>query len=141
MKEKIIEHRIYYYDTDKMNVVYHGNYLKWLEIARTEFFRDTLPYSELEETGIMLPVKTLNIEYINSVKYDELIKIKIKLLELSKIKIKFLYEIYDENLENLKARAETTNVFTDLNGSLKRIDDEILMKLKGERSWVDILIQ
>ncbi len=134
MKEKIIEHRIYYYDTDKMNVVYHGNYLKWLDIARTEFFRDTLPYSELEETGIMLPVKTLNIEYINSVKYDELIKIKIKLLELSKIKIKFLYEIYDENLENLKARAETTNVFTDLNGSLKRIDDEILMKLKGERS-------
>ena len=134
MKEKIIEHRIYYYDTDKMNVVYHGNYLKWLEIARTEFFRDTLPYSELEETGIMLPVKTLNIEYINSVKYDELIKIKIKLLELSKIKIKFLYEIYDENLENLKARAETTNVFTDLNGSLKRIDDAILMKLKGERS-------
>ena len=134
MREKIIEHRIYYYDTDKMNVVYHGNYLKWLEIARTEFFRDTLPYSELEETGIMLPVKTLNIEYINSVKYDELIKIKIKLLELSKIKIKFLYEIYDENLENLKAKAETTNVFTDLNGSLKRIDDEILMKLKGERS-------
>ena len=134
MKEKIIEHRIYYYDTDKMNVVYHGNYLKWLEIARTEFFRDTLPYSELEETGIMLPVKTLNIEYINSGKYDELIKITIKLLELSKIKIKFLYEIYDENLENLKARAETTNVFTDLNGSLKRIDDEILMKLKGERS-------
>lgn len=134
MREKIIEHRIYYYDTDKMNVVYHGNYLKWLEIARTEFFRDTLPYSELEETGIMLPVKTLNIEYINSVKYDELIKIKIKLLELSKIKIKFLYEIYDENLENLKAKAETTNVFTDLNGSLKRIDDAILMKLKGERS-------
>ena len=134
MREKIIEHRIYYYDTDKMNVVYHGNYLKWLEIARTEFFRDTLPYSELEETGIMLPVKTLNIEYINSVKYDELIKIKIKLLELSKIKIKFLYEIYDENLENLKAKAETTNVFTDLIGSLKRIVDAILMKLKGERS-------
>ena len=134
MKEKIIEHRIYYYDTDKMNVVYHGNYLKWLEIARTEFFRDTLPYSELEETGIMLPVKTLNIEYINSVKYDELIKIKIKLLELSKIKIRFSYEIYDENLKNLKAKAETVNVFTDLNGSLKRIDDEILMKLKGERS-------
>ncbi len=75
MREKIVEHRIYYYDTDKMNVVYHANYLKWLEIGRTEFFRDTLPYSELEELGIMLPVKTLNIEYINSVKYDELIKI------------------------------------------------------------------
>ena len=132
MREKIVEHRIYYYDTDKMNVVYHANYLKWLEIGRTEFFRDTLPYSELEELGIMLPVKTLNIEYINSVKYDELIKIKIKLLELTKIKIRFSYEIYDENLKNLKAKAETVNVFTDSNGNLKRIDDELLIKLKGE---------
>ena len=132
MREKIVEHRIYYYDTDKMNVVYHANYLKWLEIGRTEFFRDTLPYSELEELGIMLPVKTLNIEYINSVKYDELIKIKIKLLELSKIKIRFSYEIYDENLKNLKAKAETVNVFTDSNGNLKRIDDELLIKFKGE---------
>ena len=91
-----------------------------------------MPYSELEELGIMLPVKTLNIEYINSVKYDELIKIKIKLLELSKIKIRFSYEIYDENLKNLKAKAETVNVFTDSNGNLKRIDDELLIKLKGE---------
>lgn len=132
MREKIVEHRIYYYDTDKMNVVYHGNYLKWLEIGRTEFFRDILPYSELEEIGIMLPVKTLNIEYVNSVKYDELIKIKIKLLELSKIKIRFSYEIYDESLKILKAKAETVNVFTDSNGNLKRIDDELLIKLKGE---------
>ena len=79
MKEKIVEHRVYYYDTDKMGVVYHSNYLKWMEVARTEFFRDILPYSTLEEMGVMLPVKTLNIEYFNSVKYDELIKIKIKL--------------------------------------------------------------
>ena len=81
MKEKIVEHRVYYYDTDKMGVVYHSNYLKWMEVARTEFFRDILPYSTLEEMGVMLPVKTLNIEYFNSVKYDELIKIKIKLTQ------------------------------------------------------------
>ena len=132
MKEKIVEHRVYYYDTDKMGVVYHSNYLKWMEVARTEFFRDILPYSTLEEMGVMLPVKTLNIEYFNSVKYDELIKIKIKLLAFSKIKIKFLYEIYDENLVQLKARAETVNVFTDINGNLKRLENELLIKLKGE---------
>ena len=132
MKEKIVEHRVYYYDTDKMGVVYHSNYLKWMEVARTEFFRDILPYSTLEEMGVMLPVKTLNIEYFNSVKYDELIKIKIKLLEFSKIKIKFLYEIYDENFTQLKAKAETVNTFTDINGNLKRLSNELLKKLKGE---------
>ena len=128
MKEKIVEHRVYYYDTDKMGVVYHSNYLKWMEVARTEFFRDTLPYSRLEEMGVMLPVKTLNIEYFNSVKYDELIKIKIKLLEFSKIKIKFFYEIYDENFTQLKAKAETVNTFTDINGNLKRLSNELLKK-------------
>ena len=125
MKEKIVEHRVYYYDTDKMGVVYHSNYLKWMEVARTEFFRDILPYSTLEEMGVMLPVKTLNIEYFNSVKYDELIKIKIRLLEFSKIKIKFLYEIYDESLTQLKAKAETVNVFTDTDGNLKRLSGEL----------------
>ncbi len=125
MKEKIVEHRVYYYDTDKMGVVYHSNYLKWMEVARTEFFRDILPYSTLEEMGVMLPVKTLNIEYFNSVKYDELIKIKIKLLEFSKIKIKFLYEIYDESFTQLKAKAETVNVFTDADGNLKRLSGEV----------------
>ena len=124
MKEKIVEHRVYYYDTDKMGVVYHSNYLKWMEVARTEFFRDILPYSTLEEMGVMLPVKTLNIEYFNSVKYDELIKIKIKLLEFSKIKIKFLYEIYDESFTQIKAKAETVNVFTDADGNLKRLSGE-----------------
>ena len=132
MKEKIVEHRVYYYDTDKMGVVYHSNYLKWMEVARTEFFRDTIPYSRLEDRGIMLPVKSLNIEYFNSVKYDELIKIKIKLLAFSKIKIKFLYEIYDENLVQLKAKAETVNVFTDTDGNLKRLENKLLIKLKGE---------
>ncbi|MDR2879827.1 MAG: acyl-CoA thioesterase [Fusobacteriales bacterium] len=125
MKEKISEHRIYYYDTDKMGVVYHSNYLKWMEAARTDFFRDRLPYSTLEEMGVMLPVKTLNIEYFNPVKYDELIKTKIKLLEFSKIKIKFLYEIYNESFTQLKARAETVNVFTDVDGNLKRLSDEV----------------
>ncbi|MDO5088490.1 MAG: thioesterase family protein, partial [Leptotrichiaceae bacterium] len=63
--------RTYYYDTDHMGVVYHANYLKWMEIARTEYFRDILPYKEIEDMGIMMPVKSLSIEYINSVGYDE----------------------------------------------------------------------
>ena len=132
MEEKVISQRVYYYDTDKMNVVYHSNYIKWMEIARTEFFRDTLSYSRLEEEGVMLPVKNLNIEYINSVRYDELIKIKIKPAEFTRIKIRFLYEIYNEDMTELKAKAETINVFTDSVGKLARVSDELIKKLRGE---------
>ena len=66
LKKKSIKLKVYYYDTDKMGVVYHSNYLKWMEIARTEYFRDVFPYKSMEELGFILPVKTLNIDYIDS---------------------------------------------------------------------------
>ena len=112
--------RVYYYDTDKMGVVYHSNYLKWMEIARTEYFRDILPYKNIENMGFILPVKSLNIEYIDSAKYDDEIEIFVKIEEINSIKIKFYYEMYDSN-KVLKAKARTVNVFVDKNGKLKRI--------------------
>lgn len=129
--KKSFKVRTYYYDTDHMGVVYHANYLKWMEIARTEYFRDILPYKEIEDMGIMMPVKSLNIEYINSVKYDQNIEIIIELKEIDSIKIRFFYEIYDEN-NVLKATAETLNVMVDKSGKLKRLPKNILAILKGQ---------
>ena len=129
--KKSFKVRTYYYDTDHMGVVYHANYLKWMEIARTEYFRDMLPYKEIEDMGIMMPVKSLNIEYINSVKYDQDIDIIIELKEIDSIKVRFFYEIYDEN-NVLKATAETLNVMVDKSGKLKRLPKDILAILKGQ---------
>lgn len=129
--KKSFKIRTYYYDTDHMGVVYHANYLKWMEIARTEYFRDILPYKEIEDMGIMMPVKSLNIEYINSVKYDQDIEIIIELKEIDSIKVRFFYEIYDEN-NVLKATAETLNVMVDKSGKLKRLPKDILAILKGQ---------
>ena len=96
------KHRIYYYETDQMGVVYHSNYLKWLEIARTEYLRDTISYKSLEEMGIVMPVKSLNIEYM----------------------------MFDQE-GILKAKANTTNVFTNKSGKIEKITNEILEKLKN----------
>ncbi len=128
--KKTFKMRAYYYDTDHMGVVYHANYLKWMEIARTEYFRDVFPYKEIEDMGILMPVKNLNIEYLNSVKYDEEIEIEVEILEINNIKVKFLYEIYG-NEGIIKAKAETLNVFTDREGKLKRISKELLNILKS----------
>ena len=124
------KHRIYYYETDQMGVVYHSNYLKWLEIARTEYLRDTIPYKSLEEMGIVMPVKSLNIEYINSVKYDDVISIQIEIKELTSVKIIFEYMMFDQE-GILKAKANTTNVFTNKSGKIEKITNEILEKLKN----------
>ena len=128
LKKKSIKLKVYYYDTDKMGVVYHSNYLKWMEIARTEYFRDVFPYKSMEELGFILPVKTLNIDYIDSAKYDDEIAVFAKIEEINNIKIRFSYEMYDSK-NVLKAKAETVNVFVDNDGNLKRISDELLEKL------------
>ena len=128
LKKKSIKLKVYYYDTDKMGVVYHSNYLKWMEMARTEYFRDIFPYKSIEEMGFILPVKTLNIEYIDSAKYDDEIEVFVKIEEINNIKIRFSYEMYDSK-NVLKAKAETVNVFVDNDGNLKRISDELLEKL------------
>ena len=124
------KHRIYYYETDQMGVVYHSNYLKWLEIARTEYLRNYISYKSLEEMGIIMPVKNLSIDYINSVKYDDVIDIRIEIRELTSVKIIFEYTIFDQE-GVLKAKASTTNVFTNKNGKIEKVTNEILEKLKN----------
>ena len=55
-----------YYETDRMGVVHHSNYIRWFEEARVEFMRDIgLPYSHMEDEGIMVPVVTVECKYKN----------------------------------------------------------------------------
>jgi len=75
-------------------------------------------------------VKTLNIEYISSARYDEEIEVFVEIKEINSIKIRFYYEIYNSEKE-LKVTAETINVFTDEKGKLRRVNKEILEKIKG----------
>lgn len=128
--KKSFKTRVYYYDTDKMGVVYHSNYLKWMEIARTEYFRDMpITYNNIEEMGYILAIRKVDIEYINSAKYDDIIEIFVEIKKIDNIKIEFYYEMYDEQ-KVLKAKGTTVNVFVDKEGNLKRIKKEMLEVLK-----------
>lgn len=128
--KKSFKTRVYYYDTDKMGVIYHSNYLKWMEIGRTEYFRDMpISYDDIEKMGYILAIRKVDIEYINSAKYDDIIEIVVEVKKINNIKIEFYYEMYDEQ-NILKAKGTTVNVFIDNEGNLKRIPKEILESLK-----------
>lgn len=71
------EIRVNYFDTDKMGVVWHGNYIKYFEVAREEMFRNAgLSYAALEETGIMMPVVEIGVTYLQPAEYDEILKVE-----------------------------------------------------------------
>lgn len=101
-KSDEIQFRVRYGETDQMGVVYHGNYAQYFEMGRTEWLRKMgLSYKEMENNGIMLPVISLTINYKKSACYDDLIKVKTKLVKMPTAKIEFDYEILNENDEIL----------------------------------------
>ena len=90
--------RVRYAETDPMNVVYYGNYAQYFEVGRVESFRQLgFSYKLIEEMGIMLPVVELNIKYLRSARYDDLLTIKSQIRKLpTDHRIVFDQEIYNE---------------------------------------------
>ena len=108
---KIIEHttdiRIRYADTDKMGVVYNGNYFTFFEIGRTELMRSFgLPYIKVEENGYLLPLIEAKARYINPAYYDDILSINVKLALERKPTLKFEYNILRGNTTIAKGHTE-----------------------------------
>ncbi|AHD07160.1 acyl-CoA thioesterase [Paenibacillus larvae] len=96
--------RVRYAETDAMGVVYHANYLIWLEVGRTEFIREMgYPYAKMEEQGLLLPVVETNLRYRRPAKYDDAITVYSRIESFTPSKIIFTYEI------RRKAEAEQQN--------------------------------
>lgn len=90
--------RVRYAETDRMDVVYYGNYAMYFEIGRVEAIRHLdVSYKDIEDMGIILPVVELNIKYLRPAKYDDLITIKSQIKTLpTDHKIVFDQEVYNE---------------------------------------------
>ena len=106
--------RVRYSETDQMGVVYHGNYAQYFEMGRVEWLRNMgVSYKWMEESGIMLPVVSLNMNYKKPARYDDLITVKTIFKSQSSVKIEFDYEIYNEKGELLTI-ANSILVFVDM---------------------------
>ncbi|MDC1374513.1 acyl-CoA thioesterase [Polaribacter sp.] len=97
MKKNTTKIRVRYSETDQMGVVYHGNYAQFFEIGRTEWLRNMgVTYKKMETTGIMLPVISLQCNFIKSALYDDILIIDTLLKKKPTVKIEFDYEIKNQ---------------------------------------------
>ncbi|MBS4173005.1 thioesterase family protein [Bacillus sp. FJAT-49736] len=93
ISEKEIEVR--YAETDQMGVVYHANYLVWMELGRTQLIEDLgFKYADMEAKGILSPVIDIQISYKKPVRYGEKATIKTWVEEYDGIRVAYGYEIY-----------------------------------------------
>ena len=80
----ITEIRVRYGETDRMGFCYYGNYAQFLEVARVELLRSKgVSYKELEDAGILLPVRNFSIKYIAPAKYDDVLFIETEIVKIS----------------------------------------------------------
>jgi acyl-CoA thioester hydrolase len=132
MHEHSIQIRVRYSETDRMGYAYYGNYSVYFEVARVETMKSLgVSYKELEDSGIMLPVLEYSIKYFKPAYYDDLLTVKTTIPEEPGVRIRFLYETYNQS-GTLLNKAETSLVFVD-STTMKPIKtpDQILNKFRS----------
>lgn len=130
--------RVIYGDTDQMRVVYHGNYLRYMERARVEFMRKHgVIYAQMEAAGVGLPVVDLALSYRSPARYDDEVSVYVGLERVSWARVHFIYRlcVEPEGREGLSEPldllyAETRHGALDLQDlGATRLPDEIYHQL------------
>ena len=123
--------KIYYEDTDSGGVVYYANYLKFLERARSEtlYSLDFTNSGLLENYGILLIVKSCNIEYKKPAKFEDELEIISEVLTFTKTSFIMKQDIMRK--DEIISVAEIHLVAVDKNGKPKKIPEDLKQKLQN----------
>ncbi len=135
MTPYLTELRVYYKDTDAAGVVYYANYLKFLEVARTEYLRDLgLAVEGYLSQGIQFAVVEVHVKYKSPARYGELLQISTEVEELRAASFTLRHTVWAgrHGLQRLAVYASTR--LGCINSQLKpmRLPGELRIKLQGE---------
>jgi len=113
-----------------MGFVYHGNYLVWLDIARTEHLRRTgVTYKDMEERGVFLAVTEARIRYRLAARYDDVVRIRCWVRDLASRRVVFGYAVERAGTAELLATAETSLIALDRRPALSRVPADVTERL------------
>jgi acyl-CoA thioester hydrolase len=129
--ESSVEFRVRYSETDQMGVAYHGHYLAWCEMARTEHMRRLgVRYRDLEDRGIRLAVSEAQVRFAKSARYDDQLRVTAWLTDAASRRITFGYRVERVDDGALLATAETSLISLDGGGRPARLPDDVLSRLE-----------
>ena len=110
--EKLIT--VQFYDLDPMNVVWHGNYVKYLEEARCDMLNKLgYTYEEMRKDGCAYPVATMEMKYIKPCVFNQVIKVVSTVVEVEPCLI-IKYTIYDNETGEKLFKAKTMQICVDI---------------------------
>ena len=119
-----------FYETDSMGVVYHGNYIHWMEEARTDFMDQIgWGYEKAVEAGIDFALTDISCKYRSMTRFGETVAIHMTVTKLSPAKMEVAYRMVDTQTGVLRAEGTSGHFFYDRKSNkpvaLKRVLPEV----------------
>ena len=111
-------HTVQYYETDKMGITHHSNYIRWMEEARIDFLAQMgWDYVNLESLGIVSPVTAVECKYMISTTFAEKIIITVSIEEFKGVRLKLAYTMKNTEGQTV-CQAHSEHCFLDASGKL-----------------------
>ena len=118
------KHYVQYYETDKMGITHHANYILWMEEARVNFLEQIgWPFAKLEASGFASPVLKLDCKYIRPTTFSDVVCITTYVDKFDGIRLTFGYEMQKED-GTVVCVATSSHCFVNLEGKPIRADRE-----------------
>lgn len=139
---KPFERMVNYYETDRMGIVHHSNYIRYFEECRMDLFDQLgLDYVAMEEQGVMIPVLKVECEYRLPARFHDRIRIVPKIEKYSGIIFRISYEIIDVETGELHNTGWSEHCFINNHFKPVIIKREIpeIHKVLSDLEGVDLL--
>jgi acyl-CoA thioester hydrolase len=132
MKVSRVERRVIFAETDAMQVVYYGNYLKYFEVGRAEFFREfDFPFTHYIEKGLYLAVTEVAVKYHRPARYDDLLLIETRLTRVGHATLDLGYTIYNRETGEKLVTGMTGHAVLDEKGTLRRLEPDFAERMRA----------
>lgn len=127
-------HKVQYYETDRMGISHHSNYVRWMEEARVHFLDShDCGYSQIEELGFSSPVLGIECKYRKTTTFGDEVEIEIRMSEYNSVKMEYEYIMKNKATGEIVCTAKSSHCFINSEGrpiSLKKVVPEIDEKLR-----------
>lgn len=120
-------HVVQYYETDKMGITHHSNYIRFMEEARTFVLENAgFPYKKMEEEKIYIPTVSVSVDYKRTTTYGDEIKIYAVVKEMTAARVVLSYKMLVN--EQIVCTASSVHCFLNESGrpvAIKKANEEI----------------
>ena len=117
--------RVQYYETDRMGVAHHANYIHWMEEARIDFMDQLgFPYAKMEERGVLSPVKAVSCEYRHPCRFGDTVSVAVSVAGFNGVVMTIAYEMKNAEGE-LVCSARSEHVFLNREGRFARLKRDL----------------